>query len=60
VATYLNADPDHHIYSTDQIYDKIPGITRTDPRGFTTKLVKNIKSEQYFVNYYRHDGYIVD
>jgi len=44
-AKCLNADPDHHIYSTDQIYDKIPGITRTDPRDFTTKVVKNINSE---------------
>jgi predicted nucleic acid-binding protein len=34
-ATCLNADPDHHIYSTDQVYDKIPGITRTDPREHT-------------------------
>jgi len=29
-ATCLNADPDNHLYLTDQIYDKIPGITRTD------------------------------
>lgn len=34
-ATCLNADPDHHIYSTDQVYDKIPGIKRTDPRKIT-------------------------
>lgn len=31
-ATCLNADPDYRICSTDQTYDKIPGITRTDPR----------------------------
>jgi len=31
-ATALNAVPDHVIISTDEIFDKVTGIKRTDPR----------------------------
>jgi predicted nucleic acid-binding protein len=31
-ATALNADPDHTIISTDEIFDKVTGIKRRDPR----------------------------
>ena len=31
-ATALNAVPDHTIISTDEIFDKVPGIKRKDPR----------------------------
>ena len=36
-ATALNQVEDHVIISTDHVYDKVPGITRIDPR----QLVKN-------------------
>ena len=31
-ATALNAVPDHTIISTDEVFDKVTGILRTDPR----------------------------
>lgn len=31
-ATALNQIPDHTIVSTDEVFSKIPGITRVDPR----------------------------
>ncbi len=31
-ATALNQTPDHTIVSTDEVFSKIPGITRVDPR----------------------------
>ena len=31
-ATALNQDPDRTIVSTDSVFDKIPGLTRVDPR----------------------------
>ena len=33
-ATALNQDPDRTIVSTDSVFDKIPGLTRVDPRDF--------------------------
>ena len=32
-ATALNAVPDHTIVSTDEVFDKVSGITRIDPRS---------------------------
>jgi predicted nucleic acid-binding protein len=31
-ATALNQVPDHSIISTDTVFDRIPGVTRIDPR----------------------------
>jgi len=31
-ATALNAVPDHTIISTDEVFDKVTGIKRRDPR----------------------------
>jgi hypothetical protein len=31
-ATALNQVPDHSIISTDTVFERIPGITRIDPR----------------------------
>ncbi|MEZ0345310.1 MAG: type II toxin-antitoxin system VapC family toxin [Infirmifilum sp.] len=31
-ATALNQVPDHTIISTDTVFDKVPGLTRVDPR----------------------------
>lgn len=36
-ATALNQEPDHSIVSTDAVFDKIPGITRVDPRELIFK-----------------------
>lgn len=33
-ATCLNMVDDHVIVSTDEVYDKIPGLKRTDPRAY--------------------------
>jgi len=33
-AATLNQDPDRTILSTDEVYDRVPGIKRIDPREF--------------------------
>jgi len=33
-ATALNAVPDHTIASTDEVFDKVTGVKRVDPRTF--------------------------
>jgi len=33
-AATLNQDPDRTILSTDEVYDRVPGIERVDPREF--------------------------
>jgi len=34
-ATALNMEPDRTLISTDKVFDKIPGMTRLDPREIT-------------------------
>ena len=37
-ATALNQDSDRTILSTDEVYDRVPGLTRVDPRKFSPKI----------------------
>jgi predicted nucleic acid-binding protein len=34
-AATLNQDREHKILSTDEVYDRVPGIQRVDPRSYT-------------------------
>jgi len=36
-ATALNQVSDHTVISTDEVYDRIPGLTRVDPRKLVEK-----------------------
>ena len=38
VATALLADPNKTVISTDQAYDRIPGLKRVNPREYARRL----------------------
>lgn len=38
IATALNQVSDHTVISTDEVFDRIPGLTRTDPRTLVSPV----------------------